>query len=59
MKQNKTRTVTDSLGNIEIPADALYGAQTQRAIQNFPLSGIPMPQRIYPSAGLDQKRLRL
>ena len=52
MKQNKTRTVTDSLGNIEIPADALYGAQTQRAIQNFPLSGIPMPKEFIQALGL-------
>ena len=52
MKQNKTRTVTDSMGDIEISADALYGAQTQRAIQNFPLSGIPMPKEFIQALGL-------
>jgi len=52
MKQNKTRTVTDSMGDIEIPADALYGAQTQRAIQNFPLSGIPMPKEFIQALGM-------
>ena len=35
-----TRTEKDSLGSIELPADALYGAQTARALQNFPISGM-------------------
>ncbi|XOV85547.1 MAG: class II fumarate hydratase [bacterium] len=39
----KTRTVKDSMGSIEIPAEALYGAQTQRAINNFAISGQPLP----------------
>ncbi len=34
------RKERDSLGEIEVPADALYGAQTQRAVNNFPISGI-------------------
>jgi aspartate ammonia-lyase len=34
------RTEKDSLGTIEVPSDALYGAQTARAIQNFPISGL-------------------
>ena len=38
-----TRRVSDSLGELEVPADALYGAQTQRAVGNFPISGQPMP----------------
>ncbi|MEO1078629.1 MAG: class II fumarate hydratase [Pseudomonadota bacterium] len=38
------RTESDSLGSIELPAGALYGAQTQRAIENFPLSGRTMPE---------------
>ena len=33
------RTETDSLGSLEIPADALYGIHTQRAVENFPLTG--------------------
>ncbi len=41
---NQTRTVKDSMGSLEVPVDALYGAQTQRAINNFPISGIPMPK---------------
>ncbi len=35
-----TRTETDSLGPIEVPALALYGAQTTRAVANFPISGL-------------------
>ncbi|CAD5261395.1 Fumarate hydratase class II 2 [Alteromonas sp. 38] len=38
-----TRTESDSMGELEVPSDALYGAQTQRAINNFPLSGERMP----------------
>jgi fumarate hydratase, class II len=38
----KTRTEHDSLGEVKVPADALWGAQTQRAIENFPVSGTPM-----------------
>jgi len=39
----KLRTVHDSMGSLSVPADALYGAQTQRAIENFPISGLTMP----------------
>ena len=35
-----TRAETDSLGAIQVPADALYGAQTSRAVANFPISGM-------------------
>lgn len=37
------RTEKDSLGEVRVPAEALWGAQTQRAIDNFPVSGLPMP----------------
>ncbi|WP_417530135.1 class II fumarate hydratase [Marinobacter lipolyticus] len=37
------RTEKDSLGEVRVPADALWGAQTQRAVDNFPVSGQPMP----------------
>ncbi len=43
-KKPQTRTEKDSMGSLEVPIDALYGAQTQRAINNFPISGIPMPK---------------
>ena len=38
-----TRIEKDSMGELEVPEDALYGAQTQRAINNFPVSGKPLP----------------
>jgi len=38
-----TRTEHDSMGPLAVPADALYGAQTQRAVDNFPISGQRMP----------------
>ena len=37
------RIEKDSMGELNVPADALYGAQTQRAINNFPVSGQPLP----------------
>ncbi|GAA0746797.1 class II fumarate hydratase [Ideonella azotifigens] len=37
------RTESDSMGAMQVPAEALYGAQTQRAVLNFPISGQPMP----------------
>ena len=39
-----TRVERDSLGSLDVPAKALWGAQTQRAIQNFPPSGLRMPR---------------
>jgi len=38
-----TRVERDSMGEMAVPADALYGATTQRAVLNFPISGQPMP----------------
>ncbi len=37
------RMEKDSMGELEVPTDALYGAQTQRAVNNFPVSGLKMP----------------
>lgn len=39
----KTRTEKDSMGELEVPIEARYGAQTQRAVENFPISGEAMP----------------
>ena len=39
----KFRLEHDSFGELLVPFDALYGAQTQRAMQNFRISGLPMP----------------
>ena len=35
----KNRTVSDSMGEVNVPYDAFYGAQTQRAVNNFPIRG--------------------
>jgi len=49
---SKTRTETDSMGQVTIPAEALYGAQTARAIENFPVSGWTMPRAFIAALGL-------
>jgi hypothetical protein len=40
-----TRVERDSMGEMAVPADALYGASTQRAVLNFPISGQRFPRR--------------
>jgi len=45
MARQKFRIERDSMGEVKVPAGAYYGAQTQRAIGNFPVSGIGFPQR--------------
>ncbi|HEV2623075.1 MAG TPA: class II fumarate hydratase [Frateuria sp.] len=42
----------DSMGELKVPADALYGAQTQRAIDNFPISGLALPRDFIRALGL-------
>ncbi|MDQ3494069.1 MAG: class II fumarate hydratase [Pseudomonadota bacterium] len=46
------RTEHDSMGALQVPADALWGAQTQRAVENFPISGRPMPRGFVRALGL-------
>ena len=46
------RTERDSMGELEVPTDALYGAQTQRAVNNFPISGLTMPRQFIRALGL-------
>ncbi len=46
------RMEKDSLGELRVPADALYGAQTQRAVENFTISGQPMPPAFLRALGL-------
>lgn len=53
MSKNKAfRTEHDSMGELQVPTDALWGAQTQRAVQNFPISGRPMPRGFIRAMGL-------
>ena len=46
------RTEHDSMGELQVPADALWGAQTQRAVENFPISGLAMPREFIRALGL-------
>lgn len=46
------RIERDALGEVEVPADALYGASTQRAVLNFPLSGLRFPREFIRALGL-------
>src|SRR5437763_8643104 len=50
--KKKTRMERDSMGEMEVPADAYYGASTQRAVLNFPISGQPMPHRFIRALGM-------
>ncbi len=56
MTRAKERTETDSMGSMQVPADALYGAQTARAIDNFPVSGQPLPRAMIRALGLLKKQ---
>ena len=42
--ETATRIEKDSMGEMSVPADVLYGASTQRAVLNFPISGNPVPE---------------
>ena len=46
------RIEKDSMGELKVPTDALYGAQTQRAVNNFPISGLTMPREFIRALGL-------
>jgi fumarate hydratase class II len=46
------RIEKDSMGELRVPADALYAAQTQRAVQNFPISGMPLPAEFIQAVAL-------
>ena len=52
MTDSKFRTEKDSMGALQVPADALWGAQTQRAVENFPISGLTMPRSFIRALGL-------
>jgi fumarate hydratase class II len=49
------RTERDSLGEMQVPADAYWGAQTQRAVENFPISGIGFGRRFVRALGVVKK----
>ena len=49
------REEKDTMGSVRVPADAYYGAQTQRAAENFPISGITMPPEFIHSLAMIKK----
>lgn len=49
--EQKGRVERDSMGEMEVPADALYGASTQRAVLNFPISSLRLPRRFIAAIG--------
>jgi fumarate hydratase class II len=52
MTEKSFRIERDSMGELQVPADALWGAQTQRAVENFPVSGLRMPRGFIRAVGL-------
>ncbi|HSG59046.1 MAG TPA: class II fumarate hydratase [Woeseiaceae bacterium] len=52
MSKKGYRTEHDSMGELEVPEDALWGAQTQRAVDNFPVSGLVMARQFISALGL-------
>jgi fumarate hydratase class II len=52
MSADEYRVERDSMGELRVPAQALWGAQTQRAVQNFPLSALRMPRGFLRALGL-------
>ena len=52
MTTSEYRVEHDSMGALDVPATALWGAQTQRAIRNFPASGLTMPRAFIRALGL-------
>ncbi|ALC15083.1 fumarase, class II [Desulfuromonas soudanensis] len=50
------RIEEDSMGTMEVPAGALYGAQTARALENFPISGIRFPRPFIRALGMIKER---
>ncbi len=52
MSDKAFRIEHDSMGELQVPKDALWGAQTQRAVNNFPISGLAMPRQFIAALGL-------
>ena len=52
MNDKTYRIESDSMGELQVPESALWGAQTQRAVNNFPISGLTMPRAFIKALGL-------
>jgi len=55
MPKQKYRIVSDSMGELKVPSGALYSAQTQRALDNFPVSGLTLPSRFIQAGAMIKK----
>ena len=53
--KNSSRIETDSMGEMRVPANAYYGAQTARALENFPISGLRFSRQFICALGLIKK----
>src|SRR5215218_2923443 len=53
--EGNMRTERDSMGEMQVPVEAYYGAQTARAVQNFPISGLRFPRSFIRALGLIKK----
>src|SRR4051812_9960713 len=51
MGEQEFRTEHDSMGEVQVPRDALWRAQTQRAVDNFPISGTPLEPALIHAIG--------
>ncbi|MDE0779840.1 MAG: class II fumarate hydratase [Alphaproteobacteria bacterium] len=52
---NNTRTESDTMGEVEVPADKYWGAQTQRSIENFPIGNDRMPTNLVRALGIQKQ----
>lgn len=51
-RSQSSRIERDSMGEVRVPSEALYGAQTQRAVENFPISNLRLPREFIRAIGL-------
>jgi fumarate hydratase class II len=52
MKKTIYRIETDTMGKVKVPKDSYYGAQTQRAVENFPISNLRFPESFIKALGI-------
>ena len=55
VEKTEFRTEKDTMGEVQVPVEAYYGAQTQRAVENFPISGIRFPRVFIRAIGIIKK----
>jgi fumarate hydratase class II len=58
-RKAETRTETDTMGTVEVPADRYWGAQTQRSLENFRIGSERMPEPLIRAFGVQKKAAAL